>query len=371
VTLTGPYTDLAGNPGVTGATDTVDINTLASTLDATILTTGTSGVGQTVALTFVDLQDPTFSWAGLFDLGAQGGTFLTRDVGFDINPSKEYAVSLEATGEIPVPIRVLTVEGVTIHIIEDTVTLKLDNENSILLDQTALTSIILATPNQPPHQSETASFDGNADDNNSVADPLILPGSGAGSAENAVNYLYGANGSDDLIGSDDTDVLNGGVGNDTYNAGAGNDILIYDPLDQKIDGGDGTDVLRSDEAAFGLLNNVGVTFDAATGFTLVEVVPFKQNIKNIEVLLITDDAESSPFKGGLLNLTAQDVLDMTDENHQLFVLGNLGDVVNLGIGASQWNNNGGALDANGFHTYSQTFNGIDLMLKVEHTIVVT
>ena len=38
VTLTGAYTDLAGNPGVTGATDTVDVNTLASTLDATILT---------------------------------------------------------------------------------------------------------------------------------------------------------------------------------------------------------------------------------------------------------------------------------------------------------------------------------------------
>ena len=49
VTLTGAYTDLAGNPGITGATDTVDINTLASTLDATILTTGTSGLGQTVA----------------------------------------------------------------------------------------------------------------------------------------------------------------------------------------------------------------------------------------------------------------------------------------------------------------------------------
>jgi hypothetical protein len=48
---------------------------------------------------------------------------------------------------------VLTVEGVTIHVIEDAVTLKLDNENSILLDQTALTSIIQATPNQPPHQS--------------------------------------------------------------------------------------------------------------------------------------------------------------------------------------------------------------------------
>ena len=83
-------------------------------------------------------------------------------------------------------------------------------------------------------------------------------------------------------------------------------------------------MLRTDEAALGLFNNVGVEKDAATGFDVVEVVPFKQNIKNIEVLLITDDAGSSPTKGGLLNLTAQDVLDMTDEKHQLFVLGNPG-----------------------------------------------
>ena len=58
MTLDGAYTDLAGNPGITGASDTVEVNTLPSTLDATILTTGTSGVGQTVALTFVDLQNP-------------------------------------------------------------------------------------------------------------------------------------------------------------------------------------------------------------------------------------------------------------------------------------------------------------------------
>ena len=38
VILTGAYTDLALNPGITGATDTVDVNTLASTLDATIVT---------------------------------------------------------------------------------------------------------------------------------------------------------------------------------------------------------------------------------------------------------------------------------------------------------------------------------------------
>ena len=162
-----------------------------------------------------------------------------------------------------------------------------------------------------------------------------MPGTGAGSAENSVNYLYGADGSDDLTGGDDTDVLNGGAGNDTYIGGAGNDILIYDPVDQKMDGGGGIDVLRTDEAAFGLLNNVGVLFDAASGFNVVEVVPFKQNIKNIEVLLITDDAESSPTRGGLLNLTAEDVFGVTDpNNHTLTVLGNSGDVVNLNIGAS-------------------------------------
>ena len=88
-------------------------------------------------------------------------------------------------------------------------------------------------------------------------------------------------------------------------------------------------MLRTDEAALGLLNNVGVTTDAATGFSVVEVVPFKQNIKNIEVLLITDDAQSNPTAGGLLNLTAQDVLNITDPNdHTLTILGNPGDVVN-------------------------------------------
>jgi hypothetical protein len=51
-------------------------------------------------------------------------------------------------------------------------------------------------------------------------------------------------------------------------------------------------------------------------------------------------------------------------------LGNPGDVVNLGIGASAWNDNGKVLDPNGFHTYTQTFDGINLILKIEHNVVV-
>jgi Ca2+-binding RTX toxin-like protein len=142
---------------------------------------------------------------------------------------------------------VLTVEGVTIHVIEGTVTLQLDNDNSTLLHQTALTSII--QPNDPtPHQTETASVDGNAA-TNVLVDPTVTPGTGAGSAENSVNYLYGADNDDELGGANDTEVINGGAGRDTPSGGAGNDILIYDLADQKIDGGDGFDLLRTDEAA--------------------------------------------------------------------------------------------------------------------------
>ena len=49
-----------------------------------------------------------------------------------------------------------------------------------------------------------------------------------------------------------------------------------------------------------------------------------------------------PEAGGLLYLTAQDVPDKTDQkDHSLAILGNRGDVVDLGIGVSAWNNNGG------------------------------
>ena len=118
-------------------------------------------------LTFVDLQNPIFSYAGLYDLDAQGGTFL-RDAGFNIDPSKEYAVSLESTSETLIPLTGLTVEGITIHGQlgnQGTVGLELDNDNSIILDQTALTAII--QPDRPtplsPHQAETASVDGDED----------------------------------------------------------------------------------------------------------------------------------------------------------------------------------------------------------------
>ena len=169
-------------------------------------------------MTFVDLQNPIFSYAGLYNLDAPGDTFL-RDAGFDIDPSKEYAVSLEPANGTLIPLTGLTVEGVTIHGQlgnQGTVGLELDNDNSILLDQTALTAIIQPNDSTPlsPNQAETASVDGNAAATTVCMIPTITPGSGAGSAENTVNYQYGADGDDDLTGDNDTDVLNGGAGKD-------------------------------------------------------------------------------------------------------------------------------------------------------------
>ena len=142
----------------------VDVNTPTSTLDATIVTDATP-VGQVALLTFVDLQNPIFSYAGLYNLDAPGDTFL-RDAGFDINPSKEYAVSLEPANGTLIPLTGLTVEGITIHGQpgnQGTVGLELDNDNSIIVHQTALTAIIQPNDSTPlsPNQAETASVDGN------------------------------------------------------------------------------------------------------------------------------------------------------------------------------------------------------------------
>jgi hypothetical protein len=45
-------------------------------------------------------------------------------------------------------------------------------------------------------------------------------------------------------------------------------------------------------------------------------------------------------------------------------------VVDLGVGLSAWNDNGRALDPSGFYTYTQTFGGLNLILKIEHDVVV-
>ena len=136
-------------------------------------------------------------------------------------------------------------------------------------------------------------------------------------------------------------------------------------------------MLRIDQAAFGLFNDEGVVTDAATGFSVVDVLAANPPIKNIEMILITDDADSNPFEGARLTLTAQDVLTMISgennvikDNHTLSIVGNAGDVLDLDIGwnSNQWADKGQGSD--GFRTFGQIFNSVELILKVENSISV-
>jgi hypothetical protein len=325
--------------------------------------TNTNNKVQPVILTFVDQDDPTHAFSRLIPLGAQGqqGTF-TPDTGFNINDNHSYVVGVEAaTSDTKVILTDLTIEGVPLFGQATgngggTIQMELDNKDSSDGGnlQTGITALI--HPNDPPaEQAVTDSTDGGAG-NDSISD----------TTPSTVNYLYGADGIDTLLGSDGSEILNGGGGADNVSGGGGNDILVYDANDTNLDGGAGIDVLRIDDGAMELFLNPQET-QAQVDLRGVT------SIHDMEVLLITDDAEGSATKGTTLLLNAADVLNFTDDaipgidsniNHTLYVNGNASDQVNMGTG---WTDGGVSGD---FHTYTQTVSGTLVTLNVETELTV-
>lgn len=329
-----------------------------SALDVTMITNTNNRI-QPVILTFVDQSHPEYAYSRLFALGAQGqeGTF-TPDTGFDIKTNNNYVVGLEAAStDTKVNLTDLTIEGVPIFGQAATghggvIGLLLDDTSSIHADQTAITSVIRPS-HTPATQSLTDSVDGDGVVNNLIDN-----------SDNTVNYLYGAGGDDTLTGSGGTDILNGGAGKDIVDGGAGNDVLVYDALDLRLDGGEGDDVLRIDDGALALFANpsLGQASVNLTGNTA---------IKNIEVLLITDDAEGSATKGTNVQLDIRDVLNFTDSDHVLTVAGNNSDHLQVTGGelGSTWSATGTTSDGN-FNVYTAQFEGQLLTLKVEAEVIV-
>ena len=129
-----------------------------------------------------------------------------------------------------------------------------------------------------------------------------------------INYLWGGGGADILNGGTGMDVLNGGDGIDELNGGAGNDLLVYDSTDSLIDGGSGMDILRID---IGHLEVTGSSTDLV-GNTAID---------NIEIILLTEDVNTDPLFGISLTLNASDVLNFTDAEDDLYILGTEGDSV--------------------------------------------
>ena len=167
--------------------------------------------------------------------------------------------------------------------------------------------------------------------------------------ENA--YLDGQGGDDSLTGSSGTDILKGGDGDDTLDGGAGDDVvigghgadtLVYDQDDTVIDGGNGG---GNDALVF----NTGesIDFDSVTD----------NPVKNMEEIDLRENGEHT-----LSNLAPQDVLDMTDGDNELYVLGDSGDNVSL-IGG--WD---ASVTEGEYVTYSATIGAESVTLHIDDQI---
>lgn len=132
----------------------------------------------------------------------------------------------------------------------------------------------------------TSVFDGGIEDD-------ILNASGQ---NKAVNYKGGA-GNDTLIGGSAQDTLEGGTGDDT---------LVFKMDNALMDGGAGFDTLLID-------STITIDFDSFNSSV----------IDNMEVIELDDGAQT------LTNLSASDVIAMTDSTNQLFINGDSNDQVSL------------------------------------------
>ena len=193
-------------------------------------------------------------------------------------------------------------------------------------------------------QATTVSGDGDENDN-TLED----------TATNTINYYFGADGADILTGRSDDDVLDGGNGLDTLDGGAGNDTLVYDNAnDDTIKGGrnpsdsdtnddfdqEDWDILRVDDGALAL-SQAGSALDTNTLDSSDNIIVDlrAKAIDNIEIILITEEAGTSTVAvnpnddvGTTIRITAADILEYTDDDNELWILGSPGDVVQLDAG---------------------------------------
>ena len=125
---------------------------------------------------------------------------------------------------------------------------------------------------------------------------------------NTGNDLTGTGGADTMVAGQGNDIVTGNGGADVLLGGQGNDTLrISDLTFRRIDGGTGTDTLAL----------------AGTGITLNLRAIANTRLKSIEVIDLTGTGANA------LQVTAREVLNLSETGKTLSVLGNTGDSVNL------------------------------------------
>lgn len=165
------------------------------------------------------------------------------------------------------------------------------------------------------------------------------------------NYVTGTDGKDVIHGGAGNDVLDGGANKDWIYGDEGNDTILFDAKDALMDGGNGIDTLL-------LPTGTNIDFSALN--------TANNPIKNIEVIdLGTTGAHS------LTNLSLQDVIDMTDSNHTLTIIGNSADSVSVDSTLSKTGTTTETIDGSSyvFDVYTHT-NASDptVTVKIEQDI---
>ena len=164
--------------------------------------------------------------------------------------------------------------------------------------------------------------------------------------------LSGEAGNDVLYGQGGNDTLDGGAGSDIMYGGTGNDTLVFDGVDSVVDGGAGLDTLV-------LSMNTSINFDSL----------ITNPVSNIEVIDLAQNGDHQ-----MVNISLQDVIDMTDGNNDLYILGDAGDKVTVDTTTLTKQDGSVSEVVNGSeHTFDVYVNASDptVTLKVEQTITDT
>ncbi|MBU0500294.1 MAG: retention module-containing protein [Gammaproteobacteria bacterium] len=194
------------------------------------------------------------------------------------------------------------------------------------------------------------------------ADDEIILGAPAG------NDLHGGGGSDLLAGGPGNDALDGQAGGDSLHGGAGDDSLVVGQGDE-AQGGAGNDSFALDSDLTGLDDFIKIdggegqdSLDMGGFFEdTIDLTVLANRVDNIEILKLGSQDSVS--------LSLQDVVDMTDSNHCLFINGDTSNAVNIDKG--EWTDNGTTtIDNTDYHAYSGD-NGAMLYVDVSiHTVLV-
>ncbi|WP_354670160.1 Ig-like domain-containing protein [Cobetia sp. 14N.309.X.WAT.E.A4] len=143
-------------------------------------------------------------------------------------------------------------------------------------------------------------------------------------------YLYGFAGNDVLTGGSASDVLQGGDGDDTLIGNLGDDYLLGGAGSNIFDGGDGDDTLVTSTLTFEVDGGAGIdtlSFDnTGESIDLTALLDADASVNtavNIEVL----DISASSDLATTLTLDEVTVLNLTDDDNELYIDGDEGDSV--------------------------------------------